>query len=78
MPGVPGVALPRPQKLEPRKLLVSSFQRQRQAGAILNVCGVHSRSKNKATGINEYEGTAEEVLGDRAIRFKAATESVEI
>ena len=36
-----------------RKLLVSAFQQQGNGGAILNVRGVHVRSKNEATSIDQ-------------------------
>jgi hypothetical protein len=54
MPTTPSVALVDPQVLEARELIVGAFEQQRHGRAILNVRGVHLRTKNEATGIDEY------------------------
>jgi hypothetical protein len=53
MPTTSGVALVDPQVLDTRELIVGAFEQQRHGRAILNVRGVHFRTKHEATGIDE-------------------------
>jgi len=53
MPATPGVALVDPKVPEARELIVSTSQQQRHSRAILNVRGVHPRTKHEATSIDE-------------------------
>ena len=48
-----GVALVDPKVSDAGKLLVSAVEQERDAGPILNIRGVHLRSKDEAASIDE-------------------------